>query len=46
MVEYSDSYMLVTVTSLWKYYRDEKFFGDNGNIADVPDNPHSDLFKI
>ena len=44
LVEYSDNYM-ETSGSLWQYYRDEPFIGNNGNIADVPDDPDSASFK-
>ena len=35
LIEYSDNYS-ETSGSLWQYYRDEPFLGDNSTIADFP----------
>ena len=35
LIEYSDNYSK-TSGSLWQYYRDEPFLGDNSTIADFP----------
>ena len=36
LIEYSGNYSK-TSGSLWKYYRDEPFIGDDRNITDIPD---------
>ena len=37
LTEYSDNYMKLS-GSLWQYYRDEPFIGNNGNIIDAHDD--------
>ena len=44
LIEDSDNYMKSS-GSLWQYYRDEPFIGNNGNIVDVPDDPDNASFK-
>ena len=37
LIKYSDNYSKIS-GSLWQYYRDKPFIGDNGNIIDVSDD--------
>ena len=37
--------VMITCGSLWQYYRDEPFIGDNGNIVNAPDDSNSASFK-
>ena len=46
LIEYGDNYSIIS-GSLWKYYRDEPAFGNNGNIIDsLNDNNNSISFKF
>ena len=44
LIEYSDNY-IKTSGSLWQYYRDEPFIGNQKDIINVPDDLDSVPFK-
>ena len=44
LIEYGGNYSKIS-ESLWQYYRDEPFIGNNGDIIDIPDDPDTTSFN-